>query len=205
MTDFLEIMVSKYYQVIVVPGNHDLSLNRNLKDAEDAFVESCESVRAIPLVNESVLVAERDNYAVIHGSTLWSPALSTVSDEKYRGLRIDNHRMTWRDARELYFQNLSWLKNSIQKYPQYPNVIVTHHAPLEDACDSKYRSDPNFSSYVSSAGLELISKETPVVAWAFGHTHFSYNQEHNKVYFHSNPLGFPREKTGFSERYFFEI
>ncbi len=79
---------------------------------------------------------------------------------------------------------------------------MTHHAPLFNnpstecyTCNPKYTNSVN--QYAFNNDLSHIIK-SPLVAWLYGHTHYTGKFKYNDVIIATNQLGYDNEETNFN-------
>lgn len=105
--------------------------------------------------------------------------------------------------------DLSWLCGAIEDIRRENGVIdsrkvvvFTHHAPtVEGTSDPKFKGSPGASAFATElTELPLWSDSSPLVLWAFGHTHHTCDFTRRGVRVVSNQRGYYRESTGFDER-----
>lgn len=103
----------------------------------------------------------------------------------------------------LHKGDVDWLAESINDIrnhePERRVVVFTHHAPtIQGTGDPKYIGGPTNSAFAT----ELTGESwwgSPVVTWAFGHTHWNCDFERNGVRVVSNQRGYGEGGTGFDE------
>jgi hypothetical protein len=85
---------------------------------------------------------------------------------------------------------LAWLKAEIQEAKNKGEkvVIFTHHAPSVNGTSApRYAGSANNCAFASN--LEYMMGD-PVLLWAFGHTHYSSDQNINGTRVVSNQVGY---------------
>jgi predicted phosphodiesterase len=129
---------------------------------------------------------------------LWSPRAAFAEIEKgmndYRKIRTGpttRHRLRLRDTRGIHERSVAWLRSAMAETSDEPTVVVTHHGP-----DPGSGSDGEMASAYWSDLRELIAEGRPDV-WVHGHTHKFRDDVVSETRMVSNPLGYPRERTGF--------
>lgn len=79
-------------------------------------------------------------------------------------------------------------------------VVFTHHAPtVEGTGDPKFLGGPTNSAFATEL-TKLSLWGSPVLLWAFGHTHWSCDFEREGVRVVSNQRGYGQGSIGFNER-----
>jgi hypothetical protein len=86
-----------------------------------------------------------------------------------------------------------WLRASIADSDR-PLLVVTHHAPTMHGVNPRFRHDLLTSAF-HNAFDQLLTP--PVVAWVYGHNHYSFDRQIDGVRLVSNQRGYPDEKVNF--------
>eukprot|EP01127_Copromyxa_protea_P008603 TRINITY_DN1974_c0_g1_i1.p1 TRINITY_DN1974_c0_g1~~TRINITY_DN1974_c0_g1_i1.p1 ORF type:complete len:146 (+),score=22.42 TRINITY_DN1974_c0_g1_i1:562-999(+) len=95
------------------------------------------------------------------------------------------------DTVAIHQAELTWIKEEIQKARErnLPVVVLTHHAPSLSCSEPDIPPDDCVALAFCSA-LDSLFVD-PVVAWAFGHTHFPFDWQAGTCHLLSNPAGYP--------------
>merc|ERR1712000_694784 len=97
------------------------------------------------------------------------------------------------DTHSWFIDQIRWLKREIQQARTLcqPVIVLTHHAPSM-ACSEPDIPPTDPLSHAFCSDLEYLFDD-PLVVWAFGHTHFPFDERMGTVRVISNPVGYPFE------------
>jgi predicted phosphodiesterase len=215
---FILEILPLYEQIIFVTGNHEYYFNPAKKSAIitqsntmqgiDARIKSFfkETSPKLHFLNNSTLklTVKKNTYFIV-GSTLWSwipedqrkNIQGSMNDYNYVYVSDSKkiRKITSDDVAALHLKNYKYIKSQITKAKkQNARVIVlTHHKPY---ISKNY--NPATLDVAYESDLSTLFK-SPVVMWAYGHTHVADNTTINNITFYSNPKGYPGQKTKFSK------
>lgn len=127
----------------------------------------------------------------ILGTTLWSNvpdfaepyvsfALNDYSKIKIKDSESNNSRLlTVKDTNQFFSDESEWIKTEIKKAEQNKEkvLVLTHHSPILDGLDPKYKDDVLNYAFVSD--LEYLFGNS-IHTWCFGHTHYCVGKKRNK-------------------------
>lgn len=205
--------------VFFVAGNHEFfSYGRTTQTYEDILKEMqqiCEQHDVIFLHRSSVQV----HGLRVLGCTLWShiPEGSSrehisksISDYSRIYFATDSDRLrkaTIDDTNKIHSEDVAWLRSEIEaaKGRNEKVVVMTHYAPtFRNTSAPAHRDSPVKEAFATDL-THLFAD--PVVAWFYGHTHFTSVQRINEVLIGSNQLGYFNEAggTGFNPHVVFTI
>jgi len=139
-----------------------------------------------------------DSSIRILGCTLWSH-VPPQSEEAvaggltdYRAIKVSNdstaasdggesHVVTVSDTNKWHATELKWLKEALEtaKTDCKRVVVMTHHAPSLHGTGAPAHSGSDIESGFGTSLEDLLC--SPVVAWLFGHTHWSSWQGYDKA------------------------
>ncbi|MFT3710933.1 MAG: metallophosphoesterase [Archangium sp.] len=185
--------------VVYVAGNHEYYGNA-IPRFTDKLREACVGTQVHFLEREAVVIG-RTRFL---GTTLWTNwkgdgthsvgvahahAVGRMND--YKRIRVSprfgklrpNETLRW------HFESVAWLKGELESPHEGPTVVVTHHAPLLDAVETKDRGTPLHGADASA----LESMMGRMDAWVFGHTHVAYDAIVSGTRVVSNPRGYVGE------------
>ena len=197
---------SKEYSVtLLVAGNHEYYNkkyeDRKMDKTKELIKNIVEPFLNVYFLDDSCVSINGFKFA---GTTLWSkikkeekiPVMININDFKLIP------RMTVEMYDMLHNNSVYWL-NKIIKETVQPLIILTHHAPLtEGTSHPKYAKTSTNSAF----GTDLSGMfNKPVVGWFFGHTHFACNFTYNGIKIISNPVGYPKEESGYNPEQSAEI
>jgi hypothetical protein len=191
---FLERQMDRYRTVFYLLGNHE-PYHMSWKVAKSK-VRAFETRMNKKYSKTSRFVfldqARYDitNDVTVVGCTLFS---NISSDQEYfvetRLVDFKKHILQWTvdNHVEAHKSDLRWLNWEISRIskdePHRRIVIFTHYSPTLDprSMDPQHQNSEVTSGFATDLSQETCWTSPPVVAWAFGHTHFSccYEDENN--------------------------
>lgn len=204
---FLTDLSRRFTTVIVVAGNHEYYSTTRRKttvgEVREHLRKLCASFPNVHFLDNNVLLLEGVR---ILGATLWT----SIPPEMWRGARkhMSDYSMCYvaryddmnagvplspENTTHWHEETVAWIKEELHApgYRDTPTVILTHHAPYTHGT-----SDPRFNNNLRqccySTDLSALFA-SPVVAWAYGHTHYPFDKCVNGVRLVSNPVGYPEE------------
>ena len=197
-----------------MPGNHEYYFNA-VKPSDKPQIENtliyidkkmkhfCSKSKKLHFLNNNSLNLKinNQNYQIV-GTTLWS----FIPNDMYREItelmndythififdelseRIRKLHST--DVVKLHNNSLKYIKAQINKAKKSNSklIILSHHKPYTS---KEYDPKTTYCSYETDL-LHLI--KSPIIFWAYGHTHMHDNKTINNVKIYSNPKGYPGQK-----------
>jgi len=205
---WLEVQLSRFKKVFMVLGNHEpyaSTLEQSTSTLEEfskrwPIARVTESTEPESAMGEFILL-NRTRYDVsptltILGCTLWSALnpddLDILSWSLTDFKRIDSFKpASYQSAHKL---DLDWLTSTLEDIRSSSCTrrvaVFTHHAPTVEATgDPKFLGGPTNSAFAT----ELTGTRcwgSPVMLWAFGHTHWNCDFERQGVRVFSNQRGY---------------
>jgi predicted phosphodiesterase len=202
---------SRFPQVIHVAGNHE----HYGKDTEEwgPHRDKCKAMFTnLSISYYSQAQALELDDAVIIFATLWTSCgdgdpiaelnIGRMNDFyviKHRGLRMDTNVM-----KSFNRQGVREIEGFLSKFSDKKKIVVTHHLPSYMFCDPRYAGN-GLDGLFASNHENLFEGPNKPLAWIFGHTHIPIEREVNGVQFFCNPLGYPKEHSGFNPRLFLDL
>lgn len=197
----------RFVTVIIVAGNHEYycSSKRILTVGEinDKITAITKQYSNVHFLQNQALLVEGVR---ILGATLWTDLPTSVwrlvrkKMNDYQVCFVDSypeinigvplapeHTTNWHQ------ESVQWLKEELAApgYTHTPTIVLTHHAPYHlNTSDPCFDDQPLRCCY--STDLSRLFAP-PVVAWAYGHTHYPNDQLVSGVRLVSNPVGYPGE------------
>ena len=184
---FLESLLSKYWNVFFLLGNHE-PIGTSWEAARDrvcAFAEKMEDLRGRSTMGRFVFLDRRrfdlTNTLTVLGCTLFSEIVPQQATEMAERLIDFKHIQRWTvgDHLAAHRGDLEWLNQQVceieEREPFRSIAIFTHHSPTVDvrAVDPRHGGSPVSSGFCSDLAEERCWKSQSVVFWGFGHTHFN--------------------------------
>jgi len=211
---FINELLPNFQHIIIVPGNHEYYFNA-VKPSDKPQIENtltyidkkmkhfCSKSKKLHFLNNNSLNLKinNQNYQIV-GTTLWS----FIPNDMYREItelmndythififdelseRIRKLHST--DVVKLHNNSLKYIKAQINKAKKSNSklIILSHHKPYTS---KEYDPKTTYCSYETDL-LHLI--KSPIIFWAYGHTHMHDNKTINNVKIYSNPKGYPGQK-----------
>lgn len=210
--NFFQKISPIYDKIFYIPGNHEYyNLNKPHRSIDDFNIQlknMCQEFPNIILMNNEIF--ELDDVAFI-GSTLWSNISESKSNHISKSIndyhlikKLDNNKLvkiTTDDSNKWNIESIDYiqyqLKNSTKSL-----IILTHHAPLfSDKILGNYTADP---CYINSLNNEAFHNDLskilnrPIIAWLYGHTHYTSKFIYNSIIIATNQLGYCHERNNFN-------
>lgn len=209
-TNFLEICLKRFDQVLMVEGNHEwygLGLDAKSVTFRNQKVTELESVfPRFRVLNCSSWVNKEMDLTIL-GCTLWSQLTKGLSESDTK--RIADFQtipgMTRERYDELHQQHKTWLLNEIATCRTAHLLVVTHHPPLKNGVSApKYERhvDATRSAKCNDLGPLLYSRFRSIpLTWIFGHSHWRADFTIGSHRFITNAHGYHSEQDHlFSEK-----
>lgn len=197
-------------RVIFVPGNHEYY--RGSFDEDRTLLLAAKSRGVAVLDRGEVMVPRTAGRLRVLGATLWTDyavtgnteeAMNAAEREFYdcRLIRRCGGTCAFLPADALAEHRLSraWLARKLAEPHDGPTIVVTHHVPHPAACHPGHGLNGLAPAFCSDCGdLIAAASSAGVVAWIFGHHHWSHRVEVQGVPLLSAQLGYPGEETGWT-------
>lgn len=211
---FFEKISGKYKHIFYIAGNHEYyscghTVHTN-SECKKEIQTLCQKFKNIYFMDNDIITIDGINFV---GSTLWSNVPSesvaivskSINDYKYIYINDQlNKKITVDITNHWNADCVNFIRKSLDLVDG-PVVILTHHAPLfNDTVKSIVCADPKFdSSQIISAfhnNLDwILDKSDDIIAWIFGHTHYSNKFIYKDITFATNQLGYQSEQAGYSQ------
>ncbi len=206
---FIIDAASYYKKVIIITGNHEYyddqtpSKKSSVNVINTKLTNFFKNHPQIHFLNNTglQLTVNRTKYTII-GTTLWSyipkaqhKRIQESMNDYTHIYSTANKLITPTYITKLFKQNYEFIQQQIKTAKQTKSklIVLTHHKPYISNVYNVESLDPAYESDCS----ELFQQPTPIVLWAYGHTHKKDLRIINKVKFYSNPRGYPHERTQF--------
>lgn len=184
---FLERLLSKYWNVFFLLGNHEPvgTSWETAKAGVQAFANKMENLRRRSTVGRFVFLDKTrfdlTNNLTILGCTLFSDILPQQATEVGKRLIDFKHIHGWTmgDHIAAHREDLEWLNHQVcdieEREPLRSIAIFTHHSPTTDTrtMDPRHGGSPVSSGFCSNLAKEACWNSKSIVLWGFGHTHFN--------------------------------
>jgi len=193
------LLVPRFRQVIVIPGNHSYYNSKGIWGHEEKFWHNHYLPENIAYAdNEVVTVGDM----VFLCSCLWTDlhhsdprtmakAACLMNDFRLIYVETDDsvHRsLTPEMTVERYLQSIAFIRGALDKHRDKKCFVVTHHAPSPRSISLQYQGDSLNPAFFSD--LTNVILEYQPVAWAHGHMHDSQRYKIGLTEIICNPLGY---------------
>ena len=165
----LRVLVDGYKDVIAVAGNHEFygtrldydPIRKIYKDLGIHFLQ-----------NSSVLI----DGVRFHGATLWSDFnrgnpmskhAAMVGMNDYRKIRFGPkyRKLHPNDTESEFYRSKNYFTRNVEK----GDVVITHHLPLYQCIEERYRNSPLNGAFASDLSDVILGNKPSL--WMHGHTH----------------------------------
>lgn len=187
--------------VYAVPGNHEYYHSIGFNPMREDMISQKGDNWGV-LDRDEVILKIKDQNIRLLGTTLWSD-FNILGDQE-QGMRNVEMRMNDfhaipnfkpEDALIEHYKSRLWLETKFDEEFDGQTIVMTHHAPVQDCLNPKYKGDvlnPGFASHIP----ELV-EDSNAIAWAYGHVH--WNPEKTIVVKNTplitNQVGYSRENV----------
>ena len=208
---FFDKITSKYDHIFYVAGNHEFYNVNGAKKSYLQYIEEinkiCNNYENIHFLNNEIFTIDDINFI---GSTLWSNVptehsseiSSRINDYKYI-YDEDLNKITTTLTNKWNEDNIKFISRSLVSLDG-PVIILTHHAPLfNNSQENIICADPIYDNKTTNFAfhnnlLNIIDDSTSIIAWIFGHTHYTNKFKYNDITFATNQFGYSHEITNYS-------
>jgi predicted phosphodiesterase len=176
-------------KVIYVPGNHEY-YGSTVKHFDDKMLDFCETTRNAHFLRPGTVTI---NGVMFTGGTLWTNFSDNPIVQSYCGRAINDFRQInnfkTRDAYDLYYKHLEYIKQSYELRGDKPVVIVTHFLPARECIAPRWRGSDLLNDYFANDLGSMIA-DMKNTTWLFGHTHDAMDFEIGTTRLVCNPHGY---------------
>jgi hypothetical protein len=157
-------------KVIYVPGNHEY-YGGTVKYFDDKMLDFCERTRGAHFLRPGTVTIDG---VLFTGGTLWTcfadnPIVQSVCGRAINDFRQIKNFKT-RDAYDLYYKHLEFIKSSYEQRGDRKVVVVTH-LPARECISPRWKVDGGLlNDYFANNLGDYISGMRDTI-WMFGHTH----------------------------------
>ena len=195
--------ISPHMPVIFVPGNHEY-YRSSIKEGLAAGYQLAKSHDNLFLLDGDALVV--GGYRFI-GATMWTNfnlhddarlAMAIARDElnDYHRIKLSKtpfKRFTPQESMYLHHLAAVNIDNAYRSQPDFPTVIISHHAPSLMSVPRHFLKDGLTPSFASRFEYRIL--EYGPILWVHGHIHSPSDYLLGKTRVLCNPLGYPGETS----------
>jgi predicted phosphodiesterase len=191
---------------IVVPGNHEY-YRGSFDDVRDSLL-TARAARVTVLDRGAAHYPCTLGSLRILGATLWTDYAVLGDPERGKATAqqgFEDHRLIARrngapflpqDALEEHCLSRAWLAQCLAELHDGPTLVVTHHVPHSAARNPVHGTTALSPAFYSDCDdLIAAAARSKIVAWIYGHHHWSREVEVAGVRLVSAQMGYPGEKT----------
>jgi predicted phosphodiesterase len=176
-------------KVVYVPGNHEY-YGGTVKYFDDKMLDFCERTRNTHFLRPGTVTIDG---VLFTGGTLWTnfadnPISQSVCKRMINDFRQIKNFQT-RDAYDLYYKHVEYIKSSYENRGDKPVVVVTHFLPARECIAPRWRGSELLNDYFANDLGSWIT-EMQNTTWLFGHTHDAMDFELGSTRLVCNPHGY---------------
>lgn len=205
----------RFRRTIYIAGNHEY-YDGSIANVDDKYREYFAQFSNVSFLQQDTLDIDG---VVFLGCTLWTDMnkgnpIDTWNCSKlmndYRLIRDGNkedpykRRFTTERSIILHQKHLKWLKEQLAIHSNRTVVVVTHHLPSFNCIHDYYKTNSKTNAAYYS-DLDYLFEENNISMYIHGHSHLANEFVINNTLIVSNPVGYPKEKTGYDPIALFEI
>ena len=201
--EYFNIISNNFKHIIYIEGNHSFYGCRY----ETAFhdVKSVLPENFIHLENDKVKIG--DWWFV--GAVCWTnfnnedpfallDATRYMNDYRYIKYGSTYRKFFPDDVLNIHKETMGYFKATLDELKDEKVVMVTHHTPTSKSTHPKFAGDPG-NAYFNNHLENWILERPQIKYWLCGHTHWAHNYKIGECEVFCNPLGYPKEDSGFDK------
>jgi len=186
---FMNYINESFKKTFIIAGNHEYyNKSKTIIEIEEYMNNYFTEFNNITFLNNNFEIY--DDHCFI-GTTLWSK----ITNPSYKINDVYNIKdFDYLKYNRLNMIAIDFLEDAIQNNNN--NIIITHHVPLYDLIDVKYKTLkmlPYNQWFYCDMNDLIENNKNNIKCWFYGHTHtLAYNLINN-IPFCCNPIGYPNE------------
>lgn len=198
---FLMETREKFDLVVVIAGNHEYYKQKGkywtMSQIENQIKKVCQETDCYFLQKSGLTY----NGVRFIGTTLWSYIPSEYKYQielginDFKNILINDSAFNSNDFNRIHQEHCEYIRQEIEKYQNIPIIIITHHAPILEMVQNKYRNSIYTYAFASN-NFELFKE--PVKLWVNGHLHNSKKLQFGPTLCLSNCKGYSSAYKGYS-------
>jgi predicted phosphohydrolase len=177
-------------KVVYVPGNHEY-YGSTIKHFDDKLLDLCENTRNAHFLRPGTVTIDG---VMFTGATLWTNFSDNPIVQSYCGRGINDFRQIknfkTRDAYDLYYKHLDYIKSSYETRGDKPVVVVTHFLPARECIAPHWKHSGGLLNDYFANDLGSMIADMENTTWLFGHTHDATDFEIGNTRLVCNPHGY---------------
>lgn len=176
-------------KVVYVPGNHEY-YGSTIQHFDDKLLNFCERTRNAHFLRPGTVTIDG---VMFTGATLWTNFADNPISQSVCGRMINDFRQIknfkTRDAYDLYYKHLDYIKQSYEQRGDKPVVIVTHFLPARECIAQRWQGTELINDYFANDLGSMIA-DMKNTTWLFGHTHDAIDLTLGNTRLVCNPHGY---------------
>jgi hypothetical protein len=210
LVGFLQVCLSRFPQVIFIPGNHEFYKHDYFawnSEMSDRFLQYCPG---LIFANGGVGYTEIEGVRFIYG-TLWGDGGPSLADQGAVGYYLNDFRLitngshpdhgsfvkfTVRNMIDIHKKQKATIDEYLRMKFAGKSVVITHHLPSRRLVSARFwpkdGSDGANGGFVGNCDDILAYDHAPDL-WIHGHTHDTIDTELWKTRIICNPAGYRGE------------
>lgn len=186
---FLVDCANSFKKVFIIAGNHEY-YSSSIEHTLSQIKSICAMINPEKLIFLQNSSFQLPNNTKIIGTTLWSK----LDEDQISDIRFfiaDFRKITNFSIYQYEKEHkiaCDFIKNEVTSNQNI--IIMTHHAPILQAGNPKHYGSTLSSAFKSD--LKYLFKDN-IIAWFYGHDHYSNDLSFNNIKFISNQFGYPGE------------
>jgi Icc-related predicted phosphoesterase len=208
---FINILLSKGYIVLFILGNHEYHSESRKEVVTMNEIEKKWKKKSDEFDNFHVLMNDTIYFDDIRfiGTTLWTDfnnmdegtieEFSEMRDSQkiYKSYKGKNYgrrggvNVSHNDLYDKHIEALNYIEKELEKDFDGLTVLLTHHAPLLESIDTRYKDDYE-SNGLYASDLGYLFEKHKIAACFHGHIHQSKHYYYNGSLITCNPRGYLR-------------
>ncbi len=204
---FIAWAAREYKWIFVIAGNHEF-YDKVMHQVIEEISAICSDLPNVTFLNDQVIDVkygpDLSKEIRVYGATFWADVSrgdeTTIAKEMndYKKIYIDDggqpRLLTTADTIAMHVTARDNLERIIGE-SDVPLIVLTHHLPSFFCLHPTLRGSVVDEAYASNCDYLIRS---PVVVWAYGHSHKQTRVKFGNTIAISNPLGYPNElETGY--------
>jgi len=176
-------------KVVYVPGNHEY-YGSTIQHFDDKLLDFCERTRNAHFLRPGTVTIDG---VLFTGGTLWTNFADNPISQSVCGRMINDFRQIknfkTRDAYDLYYKHLDYIKQSYEQRGDKPVVVVTHFLPARECIAPRWQGTELLNDYFANDLGSMIA-DMENTTWLFGHTHDAIDLTLGNTRLVCNPHGY---------------
>jgi predicted phosphohydrolase len=200
---FLEECVSSYNIVFLIAGNHEM-YGHTIDEVNAMIQEVCASINnnnvsakatcnTIVYMSNSSFTIPHTNITIV-GSTLWSEIAEYERFDVANQVSDFKHIKNWSVDTCNYenFKAIKYIKRQVQdaRANKTQIIVVTHHPPSWSCGNPRHRGSSISCAFKNRLDDFIRSNNDVILAWFYGHDHYSMDFLINTTRIFSNQFGY---------------